>query len=97
MKPTFWQARTCEKITEDFQETFVLDYAADSQPPDDLLPLAVSWDLDQENGGIIINLASFIIKAEPKRSDPLASVWVLANVNLFFDVSSYWDATGKGA
>ncbi|XP_069186232.1 Fanconi anemia group D2 protein isoform X2 [Procambarus clarkii] len=64
----------CEKMTDDFQETFVLDHVADSQPPETLFPLAVCWNLDEgvEDGGIILNLAPMVIKAEPTRNDPVA-------------------------
>ncbi|XP_037793800.1 LOW QUALITY PROTEIN: Fanconi anemia group D2 protein-like [Penaeus monodon] len=59
----------CEKMTDDFQETFVLD-ATDSQPPCDLLPIEGFWNLDDVGeGGIIMNLAPMIIKAEPTRHD----------------------------
>ncbi|XP_071548151.1 Fanconi anemia group D2 protein-like isoform X1 [Panulirus ornatus] len=64
----------CEKMTDDFQETFVLDYALDSQPPEDLFPLAACWNLeaDFDDRGIIINLAPMVIKAEFTRNDPAA-------------------------
>lgn len=59
----------CEKMTDDFQETFVLD-ATDSQPPCDLLPIEGFWNLDEgAEGGIVMNLAPMIIKAEPTRHD----------------------------
>lgn len=61
----------CEKMTDTFQDTFVLDYAADSQPPVDLLTIEGVWDLDQdeEERGIIMNLAPMIINAEATRND----------------------------
>lgn len=68
------QEKVCDKITEDFEATFALDYTADYQPPDNLLPLAVSWALDNERAEIVINLAPLVIKAEAKRSDPLANM-----------------------
>ncbi|KAK8726859.1 hypothetical protein OTU49_010097, partial [Cherax quadricarinatus] len=64
----------CEKMTDDFQVTFVLDYAADSQPPENLFPMEVCWNLDDdvEDRGIILNLAPMVIEAESTRNDPVA-------------------------
>lgn len=63
-------------MTEDFQDRFVLDYLADSQPPQDLmLPLAACWDLTSEDSeseqtGIILNLGPLVLQAELIRDTP---------------------------
>ncbi|KAG7161845.1 Fanconi anemia group D2 protein-like 2, partial [Homarus americanus] len=64
----------CDKMINDFQNTFVLDYALDSQPPEDLFALEACWSLntDVDDTGIIMNLAPLVIKAEATRNDPVA-------------------------
>lgn len=57
-------------MTDDFQETFVLD-AADTPETSDLLPIESIWNLDDvsEERGIVMNLAPMIIKAEATRHE----------------------------
>ncbi|KAK4317245.1 hypothetical protein Pmani_011660 [Petrolisthes manimaculis] len=65
------QEWVCEKMTDDFQERFVLDYQGGDIQPDTntLLPLASCWDLtnndtESEQTNIILNLGPLVLQHE---------------------------------
>ncbi|CAL4165380.1 unnamed protein product, partial [Meganyctiphanes norvegica] len=62
-----------EHTTTVFQDSFVLDYNVDSQPPEVLLALSVSYnmedDADEEGNAIVLNLAPMVLKAEQLRTN----------------------------
>ena len=65
----------CGKMTNDFQDVFVLDVEQDSQPAGSVIPLEARWNLesreeDSEIPNIAINLGGMVIKLESSRNDP---------------------------
>ncbi|XP_066963666.1 Fanconi anemia group D2 protein isoform X1 [Macrobrachium rosenbergii] len=62
----------CDRMTNDFQDVYVLDIEQDTQPPDDLLPLGIRWNLEvcEEDRKIALNLAPMVIRLEQTRVDP---------------------------
>ncbi|XP_068244044.1 Fanconi anemia group D2 protein isoform X2 [Palaemon carinicauda] len=62
----------CDKMTNDFQEVYILDIEQDTQPPEDMLPLEIRWNLEanEEDRKIALNLAPMVISLEQARVDP---------------------------
>lgn len=60
-----------ERTTTVFQDSFVIDYNVDARPPEGLLPISVSYNLeeeaDEEGNAIVLNLAPMVYKAEQLR------------------------------
>lgn len=57
-----------EKMTNEFQNNFVVECDADSTLPQEPFAMAASWNLDAGEGpGIALNLAPLVVKAESSR------------------------------
>lgn len=62
----------CDKMTNEFQNDFVTDLEPNSPQPQEPFQMAASWNLDsdREGGGIALNLAPLVVKAEATRLEP---------------------------
>ncbi|MPC33810.1 Fanconi anemia group D2 protein [Portunus trituberculatus] len=61
----------CEKMTNEFQNNFVIEFDDDTTHPQEPFAMAASWNLDAgiEGACIALNLAPLVVKAESSRTE----------------------------